>query len=79
MITMTNNENEFKILKLQVKYYLDKKSKLHLVLMTGKFRNGYIVSIDEEKIVFKDKVFGEEPIPYSMIYRVEPYVDGGIY
>lgn len=67
-------------IKAQIKFYFERKDKVHIDLNSGKFLNGFIISISEETFMFKDqKITNNIPLFYSAIKNLEPYVAGGKY
>ena len=68
-------EREEMILK-QVKYYFEKKTKLHLDLYERRFYNGVIVSHDDVSLIFDDKYVKGKLIFFSNIKNIEPYMEG---
>ena len=54
----------------------NKKRKVHIVLSTGRFYNGFVVNYsDEESLSFVDDKLGYINILYSQILNVEPFVE----
>lgn len=63
-----------------VVYFCKQNTKVHIDLNSGRFLNGYILSYDEDKFMFKDKKIEDNiPIFYNSIKNLEPFVEGGKY
>ena len=69
-MTNENTKNEELILLAY-----DKKIKLHIVLASGDWRNGFVKEIKADFFLFDDVVNGTEPIFYLQLKKVEPYVE----
>ena len=62
--------------KKRCKFFLDRNTKVHI--KSGEsFYNGLIKEIDNEKVIFEDRVLGIIPLFFSEIKLVEPYREVG--
>jgi hypothetical protein len=55
----------------------DKKIKLHIVLESGDWRNGFVKEIKADFFLFDDTINGVEPIFYLQLKKVEPFMEDG--
>jgi hypothetical protein len=55
------------------KFYLDSKEKIHIVLTNERFYNGYVIKIENDRILFDDSNLGKMPIFFQQIKLVEKY------
>ena len=52
-----------------------KSIKIHLVKTNGEWRNGFVVETSAEFFIFEDVINGKDPIFFSELKRVEPYIE----
>jgi hypothetical protein len=68
---MIEDSDEVKEEKIQTAY--DKKLKLHIVLKSQFWRNGYVKELGAGFFIFTDVKIGDEPIFYVELAKVEIY------
>ena len=56
-------------------FYLQKKMKIHIELVNGRFYNGLVDEISNDRIIFNDSSLGQMPVYFSQIKIVEKYRD----
>lgn len=52
-------------------FFKQREEKVHIKLKTDRFYNGYIKEIDEEFLLLEDDVFGEIPVFFIEIFKIE--------
>lgn len=65
-----------KIMNTKIEYFFEKKIKVHVITSPNNtFYNGLILDNNSEKelMILLDDKFGEVPILYEEINRIEPY------
>lgn len=59
-------------IKERAEFFIEKKTLVHVKTDLA-FYNGYIVEVHADRIIIDDKFFGEIPLFFSEIFRIEPY------
>ena len=68
------NEDKESVFKKIISDSLTTNTKLHLVLFDRTFRNGFVKEVSASFFLFEDRVNGVEPIFFSQLKKVEPYL-----
>lgn len=58
--------------KERAEFFLKNKTLVHIKTKT-EFYNGYIKEVYEDKLILEDRLFGDLPIFFNSIYRIEPF------
>lgn len=71
---MTNNDNNSKMVLLQLKHYFNNSKAIHFRLFSGEWRNAIIRSIDEQeqKVCIKEFLIG------TLEYRFDEIISDSI-
>ena len=66
------------VINEKVKYFFNKKNKVHIEISSNRFYNGIIISVHKEKefLVLMDSKLGEVPVMFEEIETIEPFVEG---
>ena len=70
---MTEN-NEVK--EQKVRYFFDKKNKVHIKKKNGYIHNGLILEVKEDLLILDDKFSGAMPIYFMEIFEIEKMEEG---
>jgi len=59
--------NEKNIIKEKIEYFYKKGKPIHFKVLSGEFRNGYILQIEKDYFILNELVMSELPIHYIEI------------
>lgn len=62
---------------LKLKTALDSNIKVHISLVDNTWRNGYVVELFQDFMIFQDEVNTEESIFLLEIIKISPYIKSG--
>jgi len=57
----------------KAQFFFNKNITVHATNLEGSFFNGLILEIHDTMIVIKDRLFGETPISFSNIKKIERF------
>lgn len=75
-IKREEKENVDEIL-LKLQFYQTEKIKVHILLNSKRFYNGYVIRVNDGLLVLNDSKLGVVPIPLTGIFKVEKYKKEG--
>lgn len=72
------NNNDKETIKKKISFFLEKQIPVHLKLKNKNFLNGTIIKIiDEDFILFQDRIFGEFHLLFEEIFDVVTLIPSG--
>ena len=67
-----NNE----VMEQKVRYFFDKKTKVHIKKKNGYIHNGLILEVEKNLLILDDKFSGSMPIYFVEIFEIEKMEEG---